>query len=80
MIDWLRGVQCIDEKTRSKPKMYKPYEVRAFKTGEELIDYFRKPLVKYTLVNNPDYGPQGYQQLLDWAVNHKDGYNWMMTR
>jgi hypothetical protein len=72
MIDWIRGIPYFDVTTRAKEKLYKPYEIRPFKSGDELLSYLNTPLVKYTLVNSPRYGVIGYMRLVDWVSSNKD--------
>jgi len=78
MIDWIRGVPYFDETTRAKEKLYKPYEIRPFKSGDELLRYLNTPLVKYTLTNSPRYGVEGYKALVDWVSSNKDAYSQLM--
>jgi hypothetical protein len=79
MIDMLRGIPYFDEKTRARMKLYKPYEIRPFMNGDELLNYLESPLVKYTLINNYNYMNTGYQQLLNWAKTYKNWYTSFMS-
>jgi hypothetical protein len=79
MIDWIKGIPYFDEKTRARMKLYKPYEIRAFMNGDDLVKYLESPLVKYTLTFNYYYMNTGYQQLLNWAKTYKDWYTSFMS-
>jgi hypothetical protein len=79
LIEWIRGIHYLDVRSSTKNKSYKPYELRPFNRAEDFIKYLKTPLVRYTLVNNPEYGIQGYQQLLRWIEEHKDDYNRIMV-
>jgi hypothetical protein len=79
MIDWIRGIAYFHEKTRAKERLYKPYEIRPFMTGDDLMKYLTSPLVKYTLINNYRYMNTGYKSLVDWVSKNKDAYTQMMS-
>jgi hypothetical protein len=80
MLDWIRGIPYFGITTRAKEKLYKPYEIRPFKSGDQLMKYLNTPLVKYTLTNSPKYGPLGYKELVDWVTTNKDWYTSMMRK
>jgi hypothetical protein len=54
----------IEGKTDYTSKNYQPYEIRAFKTGEEFLSYLNSELIKNILIKL--YGKFRYKTMIRW--------------
>jgi hypothetical protein len=57
-------------------KDYQPYEIKAFKTGEEFMKYLRSELIKVSLIKL--YGKLRYEALINWFKPKINDYTKMM--
>jgi hypothetical protein len=54
----------IEDKTDYTSRDYQPYEIRAFKTGQEFLKYLNSELIKNSLIKF--YGKFRYKAMVDW--------------
>jgi hypothetical protein len=57
-------------------KDYQPYEIKAFKTGEEFMNYLRSELIKSSLIKL--YGKDRYESLVNWFKPKINDYTKLM--
>jgi hypothetical protein len=72
LIDYIEG------RTIHITKDYQPYEIKAFKTGEEFMKYLRSELIKSSLIKF--YGKDKYESIVNCLKPKINEYSDMMDR
>jgi hypothetical protein len=62
----------MEGKTDFTSKNYQPYEIKAFKSGEEFIKYLNSESIKNSLTKL--YGKDRYKSIIDWFKPRVDTY------
>jgi hypothetical protein len=65
-------VDLIDNKVVPSKRHYQPYEIRAFKTGQEFLKYLNSELIKNSLIKL--YGKDRYNTIIRWFQPKVDKY------
>jgi hypothetical protein len=68
----IKLIDKIEGKTHYTSKYYQPYEIRAFKTGEEFMNYLNSDLIKNSLIKL--YGIKRYGAIVNWFRPRVDSY------
>jgi hypothetical protein len=65
-------IDHIEGKTTYSTKEYQPYEIGAFTTGEEFLNYLNSELIKNSLIKL--YGMDRYYKIILWFKPRVDNY------
>jgi hypothetical protein len=72
LIDYVEGRRMLISKD------YEPYEIKAFKTGEEFMKYLRSELIKSSLIKL--YGKDRYEAIINWFRPKINAYTDLMKK
>jgi hypothetical protein len=72
LIDYIEGGASV-----YTSKEYQPYEIRAFKSAQEILKYLNTDLIKNSLIKL--YGEYKYNVLIKWVRENADRYNFWIS-
>jgi hypothetical protein len=71
-------IDHIEHKMEHSTKYYQPYQIWAFSSGREFLNYLGSELIKNSLIRL--YGVEGYNKIIHWFSPRVDEYTVIMRK